>query len=383
MSSPFIGLIISTFDSKEESFEAKHQWFHVAEVADRRTTANKTVSIPMVLEVELMKLKSNIESDKFETLHPEHFNTFMKELKDLSETDIIIEVPSVVIVDEDETKLNFEASQSEHGGETSIGNQEAIVIETKLSDESCEEKVLAITSLICALCHNAANCLCCEVAVDRGEQNQGSSSSQSQDDDTNGGKHKMTLEEEYKKYQDIAIKELYVETNLRPSRAVKKREFYNDSHFEAIKKQKLIEGKLERERKTKSQESEMIQKSPSLKFETVESIETPVKFRAEGSHLLELLIDLSSEVGEIARSLILNCRPSTICLLLNVVSVVIYYRESDRRIKLEKKWKCILAIEKIEHSLRERISRFSFPTEEENELVSSIIRFLRVAWTSK
>ena len=54
---PFVGLIVSTFDTNLPSSASSHQWFHVKQYCEGHGRSKKSVHIPMLLCVNVRSIK--------------------------------------------------------------------------------------------------------------------------------------------------------------------------------------------------------------------------------------------------------------------------------------------------------------------------------------
>jgi proteasome lid subunit RPN8/RPN11 len=439
MSNPFVALIVSTFDSATGSVETKQQWFFVANVNDPRCLAKKSIEVPMLLDVQVPTLKSNIDSDKMFTLPKEARDEFIEGLQSLliqpsstefnreafsvpldsytvATTDNCIEISQVeasssTLVDavpvlnvvKSIHESNIEDNSSDvqkvkSDYEDCITSSADIYLE-KEEESSSTRKEKVIFELMCELCAHDNPCTCSEhCGADFQEMTELTNFDEKTYDtdfkncSESNPDNILTVEQEFIKIREEAAQTLRGGddgfSNCRQKRIKKQREFYDDAKFEKLKK-KQRDDKRQADMNLDNGKGESLSVSNQLAHDDIQQKFNATRSRNKNSEefekqqsLLQFLIDQNSECSELGRDLILNCRPTTCCLHLNILSMLIYYQHNDRRVKLDKKWKkSVSSMEIIKSVLKHRISFFSFDPTEEKEFIDSITILLKCLWS--
>ena len=391
---PFVGLIVSTYDSKLSSHVSDHQWFHVAKTEDiRSTTAGKTVDIPMRLEVEILKLNTALTSSSaLETIAHEDFIKALKRGEKTGDGESV----EVDLLPE---KKYSNLPRVDNNGNSDVRNRK----ETTKPD--------VFNKLFCGICNYV--CTCNEHRVD----NEGKETKLHEIDgsihhmsttENNGTKvsspggisNTKPLRLDYAKIQQEALDMIREEQlngqKIRPKRGTKKRQLYDDSfetqktkEMNKMKRLAMLEKKKTAEapvpplpppptkkKREKKQERTLKQTKADEKERKIALQEKLFKYT-----LVDHLVDEKRNSSIAARIIILNCRPSISCLLLSIISIIFYYCKYDKRINLNGKFKGISILEKIQVSIRNYLNYFNLNEIEENIVVNGIIHLLVHSWT--
>ena len=347
---PFAGLIVSTYDTKLTSIVSHHQWFHVNEMVDQKSASKVKADIPMALEASVLTLKDDSFSPWLTNVKSEIIDEFLKTIRN-PQNDIMPDYVNDQLyeINDIETNLN-----------------DSIVIEDSNNTINNSLHNNSIT-------HNIDSA---------GNNNQPSS-------------QKLTAEEEFEKLRKDTIDSLYFEKeqSLRPSRNIKKREFYDDGHFENIKKEIRMKKREDEQKKQilKEEENlkrELLEKQKKIELKQLKKIKknSSNDFGPTNDLNLTLTCFLSEDSNEcsiLCREIILKSNPQVLSLLLSSISLVIYYRYYDRKVNLNAKWKGITYLEKIKGSLNIWGNSFNTDIFDAGIMVDSIIFFLSKLWETR